>query len=127
MVMRMPIKHLYEFGNFALDVSERLLTCEGKVVPLAPKVFDTLQVLVENNGHLLEKEILLERLWPDTIVEESNLTTYISSCEKHWEKMEIASLISKPSRAVVIVSSQRSEKSLPLSTKFQRTKYKRQI
>ncbi len=82
MVMRMPIKHLYEFGNFSLDVSERLLTCEGKIVPLAPKVFDTLQVLVENNGHLLEKEILLERLWPDTIVEESNLTTYISQLRK---------------------------------------------
>lgn len=82
MVMRMPIKHLYEFGNFSLDVSERLLTCEGKVVPLAPKVFDTLQVLVENNGHLLEKEILLERLWPNTIVEESNLTTYISQLRK---------------------------------------------
>jgi Tol biopolymer transport system component/DNA-binding winged helix-turn-helix (wHTH) protein len=82
MVMRKPIKHLYEFGSFSLDVSERLLTCEGRIIPLAPKVFDTLQVLVENSGHLLEKEILLEKLWPDTVVEEGNLTTYISQLRK---------------------------------------------
>ncbi len=82
MVMRKPIKHLYEFGVFSLDVSERLLTCEGRIIPLAPKVFDTLQVLVENSGHLLEKEMLLEKLWPDTVVEEGNLTTYISQLRK---------------------------------------------
>ena len=82
MVMRMPVNHLYEFGTFSLDVTERILICEGKIIPLAPKVFDTLQVLVENSGHLLEKEVLLEKLWPDTIVEEGNLTTYISQLRK---------------------------------------------
>ena len=82
MVMRRPINHLYEFGTFSLDVTERILICEGKIIPLAPKVFDTLQVLVENSGHLLEKEVLLEKLWPDTIVEEGNLTTYISQLRK---------------------------------------------
>ena len=82
MVMRKPVRHLYEFGSFSLNVAERLLTCEGKTIQLAPKVFDTLQVLVENSGHLLEKEVLLEKLWPDTVVEESNLTTYISQLRK---------------------------------------------
>ena len=82
MVMRKPVSHLYEFGSFSLNVAERLLTCEGKTIQLAPKVFDTLQVLVENSGHLLEKEVLLEKLWPDTVVEESNLTTYISQLRK---------------------------------------------
>ncbi len=82
MVMRKPIKHLYEFGPFRLDASERILMCEGKAIPLAPKVLDTLLVLVENNGAVLEKEELLKTLWPDTIVEESNLTTYISQLRK---------------------------------------------
>ena len=82
MVMRKPVRHLYEFGSFSLNVAERLLACEGKTIQLAPKVFDTLQVLVENSGHLLEKEVLLEKLWPDTVVEESNLTTYISQLRK---------------------------------------------
>ncbi len=80
--MRNPIRHLYEFGPYSLDASERLLTCDGKAVSLPPKVLDTLLVLVENSGRVLEKEELLKTLWPDTYVEESNLTTYVSQLRK---------------------------------------------
>jgi DNA-binding winged helix-turn-helix (wHTH) protein len=73
---------VYEFGQFSLDVSERRLMCSQEVVPLSPKVFETLLVLVEHGGHVVEKEELLRRLWPDSFVEESSLTQNISLLRK---------------------------------------------
>jgi len=70
--------HYYEFGPFRLNATERLLQRGNDVVPLTPKVFDTLLVLVENCGHVLEKTKLMEQLWPDSFVEESSLTQNIS-------------------------------------------------
>ena len=70
--------HFYEFGPFRLNITERLLQRGAELVPLTPKVFDTLLVLVENNGHVLEKNDLMQRLWPDSFVEESSLTQNIS-------------------------------------------------
>lgn len=70
--------HFYEFGPFRLNVTERLLQRGIEPVPLTPKVFDTLLVLVENNGHVLEKNELMQQLWPDSFVEESSLTQNIS-------------------------------------------------
>ena len=71
-----------EFGPFRLDLSERLLLCNGKSVPLAPKVFETLLVLVENNGRILEKDELMQRLWRDSFVEESSLAQNIFQLRK---------------------------------------------
>lgn len=73
---------VYEFGSFRIDTVERQLTCDGQTVPLQPKVFDTLLVLVENSGHILEKADLLSELWPDTFVEESSLTQNIFHLRK---------------------------------------------
>src|SRR6185503_19891842 len=70
--------HYYDFGPFQLNASERLLLRGKDTVPLTPKVFDTLLVLVENNGHVVEKNQLMEQLWPDSFVEESSLTQNIS-------------------------------------------------
>src|SRR5215212_6664776 len=64
----------YEFGPFRLDPVERVLTRDGIPVPLAPKVTETLLVLVERGGHLVTKEELLAKVWPDTFVDESNLS-----------------------------------------------------
>jgi len=75
-------KHFYEFGQFRLDEGERLLLRDGQPVPLAPKVFDTLLALVKDRGHLIEKEALMKELWPDTFVEDSNLTYNISQLRK---------------------------------------------
>jgi Tol biopolymer transport system component/DNA-binding winged helix-turn-helix (wHTH) protein len=75
-------KRLYEFGPFLLDPAERVLTRGGRPVPLTPKVFDLLVVLVESGGHLLGKKDLLEAVWPDSFVEEGNLTFSISSLRK---------------------------------------------
>ena len=63
MVKRKQVRHLYEFGPFSLDAAERLLTCEGKVVALAPKLLETLLVLVENSGRIMEKEALPRFVW----------------------------------------------------------------
>src|SRR5437868_3680477 len=75
-------KHFYEFGPFRLDPAERLLLCNKQTVPLTPKAFDTLLVLVENSGHLLSKDELMKRLWPETFVEEVNLAQNISAIRR---------------------------------------------
>lgn len=80
--MSRPEKHLYEFGPFRLDASERLLLRDGEPVPLEPKVFDTLVLLVRNGGHLLEKGELLNLVWPDAVVEEGSLTRNISALRR---------------------------------------------
>jgi DNA-binding winged helix-turn-helix (wHTH) protein/tetratricopeptide (TPR) repeat protein len=66
--------HFYDFGAFRLDEAERLLWRGDEVVPLTPKAFDMLLVLVEGHGHVLTKEELMKRVWPDAIVEEANLS-----------------------------------------------------
>ena len=72
----------YEFGPFRLDARERRLIREGKAIPLAPKVFDTLVALVEGGGRLIDKDELMMRLWPDTFVEEGTLARNISDLRK---------------------------------------------
>ena len=69
---------VFHFESFQLDVAERRLLCAGKVVPLRAKVFDTLCILVENHGRLLRKDELMQRLWPDSVVEDNNLDHNIS-------------------------------------------------
>ncbi|HST09065.1 MAG TPA: winged helix-turn-helix domain-containing protein, partial [Terriglobales bacterium] len=61
------------FGPYQLDVAERLLLWRGKPVRLTPKVFETLLVLVQNAGHLVQREVLIQSVWKDTIVEDGNL------------------------------------------------------
>jgi DNA-binding winged helix-turn-helix (wHTH) protein/TolB-like protein/thioredoxin-like negative regulator of GroEL len=73
-----PKPHIYEFGDFRLDASKRLLLRSGEPVPLTPKVFDTLLYLVEHRGAVLSKDELMTAVWPDTVVEENNLGQNIS-------------------------------------------------
>jgi DNA-binding winged helix-turn-helix (wHTH) protein/TolB-like protein/Tfp pilus assembly protein PilF len=73
---------IYEFGPFRLDAKERLLLRAGEPVPLTPKAFDLLLALVERQGHLLAKDELMKRVWPETCVEESNLSYNISFIRK---------------------------------------------
>src|SRR5215472_9781896 len=68
---------LYEFGPFRLEPAERKLSRNDEPVVLTPKAFDTLLLLVRNSGHLLEKEELIRTLWPDSFVEEGNLSNNI--------------------------------------------------
>jgi len=74
--------HSYEFGRFRLKIAERLLLREGEPVPLTPKVFDILVTLVEHGGQVVAKDDLMKRVWPNTFVEEGNLTQNISLLRK---------------------------------------------
>jgi TolB-like protein/DNA-binding winged helix-turn-helix (wHTH) protein len=71
------LPEIYEFGPFRLELAERKLVRGNQAVALTPKVFDTLHLLVRNSGHLLEKDLLIRTLWPDSFVEEGNLTNNI--------------------------------------------------
>ena len=71
------VKHLYEFGPFQLDVSDRALRRGPERIDLPPRVFDTLVALTESDGRLLAKDDLMDRVWPDSTVEENNLTQAI--------------------------------------------------
>src|SRR3974390_640087 len=64
----------YRFGPFQLDASDRVLWKGDRPVSLTPKALHILILLVENRGHVVEKEELLSRVWPDTFVEEGTLT-----------------------------------------------------
>jgi Tol biopolymer transport system component/DNA-binding winged helix-turn-helix (wHTH) protein len=72
------IRHIYEFSNFRLDAAERVLIRDGEPVALTDKAFDTLVALVEDAGHLLSRNQLMEKIWPEQFVEENNLTQNIS-------------------------------------------------
>src|SRR5947208_1903450 len=72
--MPRDLKHFYDFGSYSVDESGRLLLRGDEVVPLTPKAFEMLLVLLESSGHVLTKEELIKRVWPDTIVEEANLS-----------------------------------------------------
>ena len=72
----------YEFGPFRLDVAEHMLLRNGQPVPLTPKIFAVLTVLVQNDGHLVEKDRLLKEVWPDSFVEEGTLNRSVSVLRK---------------------------------------------
>jgi TolB-like protein/DNA-binding winged helix-turn-helix (wHTH) protein/Tfp pilus assembly protein PilF len=80
----MPVqtKAVFEFGTFRLDPAERLLLSNEAPVPLPPKAFDALVILVRSRGRLLGKDDLLKAVWPDSVVEESNLTQHVSILRK---------------------------------------------
>jgi Tol biopolymer transport system component/DNA-binding winged helix-turn-helix (wHTH) protein len=80
--MSQTVRHLYEFGPFRLDVTERLLLRDEQHIPLTPKAFDTLRVLVEHGGHVIDKDELMRRVWPNTFVEEVNLAKNVCSLRK---------------------------------------------
>ncbi len=70
---------IYEFGEFRIDAAKRLLLRRnGEIIPLTPKIFDTLLYLARNNGKVIEKDELMREIWMDTIVEENNLNKNIS-------------------------------------------------
>jgi DNA-binding winged helix-turn-helix (wHTH) protein/TolB-like protein/Flp pilus assembly protein TadD len=72
----------YEFGDFRLDSTKRVLLREGATVPLTPKCFDVLLLLVSRRGQIVSKDELMTRVWPDTIVEENNLNVNVSLLRK---------------------------------------------
>jgi len=75
-------RHSYEFGPFRVDTLNRQLLRDGQVVPLKAKAVDTLLLLIEGRGDVVEKDDLMKSLWPDSFVEEANLTQNIYTLRK---------------------------------------------
>lgn len=80
--MRSETHHFYRFKSFRLDVEDRRLFRDDVPVQLEPKVFDVLALLVENSGHLVEKEKLLRIVWADSFVEELNVARAVYTLRK---------------------------------------------
>ena len=73
---------IYEFGPFVLDTPQHLLLREGQPVAIGPKTYDTLLFFLKHKGRMVTKQELMESLWPESYVEESNLTQQISTLRR---------------------------------------------
>lgn len=73
---------IYRFKTFTLDIAERQLTQDSEPIPLTPKAFDVLVLLVENRGHLVTKDELIASVWPDSFVEETNLARAVHTLRR---------------------------------------------
>ena len=73
---------VYEFGEYRLNTRERLLLRHQTPIALTPKAFEILQILVQDSGHLITKQELLQKIWRDVAVEESNLARNIFTLRK---------------------------------------------
>src|ERR1043165_2557879 len=107
--MSKAVAHFYEFGPFRVDTSKRLLLREGRAVPLTSKAFDTLVTLVSHGGEVVDKNELIRTLWPDTIVEENNLTQNVSMVRKALgeSRSEHRYIVTIPGRGYSFVASVR--------------------
>src|SRR4051794_12325610 len=80
--MPQQIAAIYEFGPFILNTAEQSLLRQGEPVPITPKTYDILVLLLQNRGRMLTKSEMLQAVWPDSFVDESNLTQHISMIRK---------------------------------------------
>ena len=88
--MQTPPANLYEFGDFQLDAAKRRLRrLDGTPIPLTPRVFDTLLYMVEHHDSVLDKERIMEAVWPDSIVEENNLAQAISKLRQIFGERKV--------------------------------------
>lgn len=90
-----PAGRVYLFDGFRVDADERLLFKGEREVPLMPKAFDTLLVLIESCRHVLTKKELMQKIWPDTFVEENNLAQNISILRKALGEENYIQTVSK--------------------------------
>jgi DNA-binding winged helix-turn-helix (wHTH) protein len=102
----------YEFGEFHIDTNKRVLLRKGDSVALTPKVFDTLLYLVQCRGRVVGKDELMQAIWPDTAVEENNLSQNISTLrrvlgENRGENLYIATVPGKGYRFIAAVETGR--------------------
>ena len=116
--MQTPPAKLFEFGDFQLDPAKRLLRrLDGTPIPLTPRVFDTLLYMVEHHDTVLDKERIMEAVWPDSIVEENNLAQAISKLRQVFGETpgSHSYIMTVPGRGYRFIAgvSQRSEDAAP--------------
>src|SRR5438874_731705 len=111
--------HIYEFGTFRLDTAKRLLwRLDGTPVPLTPRVFDTLLYMVEHHAGVLDKERIMEAVWPDSIVEENNLAQAISKLRQIFGETPASHdyIVTVPGRGYRFVAEVTEQTAAPTST-----------
>src|SRR5579863_1610765 len=86
--MSQILRSVFTFGPYRMHSAERLLLRDGVPVPLPPKAFDVLHVLLNNPGRLLDKGYLMEAIWPGIVVEEVNLAQNVSLLRKVLRERE---------------------------------------
>jgi class 3 adenylate cyclase len=102
---------VYEFGSFRIDIALSRLERAGEPVPLPPKAFDLLLLLARNSDHVMTKAELMETLWPNTFVDEANLTQHVYTLRKALGTCRTGSRSSIQCLAAAIVLPRRFEKS----------------
>ena len=114
------VSGIYEFGDFLLDTQIRILSRKGLPVPLTPKTFEVLVLLVQSSGQILGKDELMNSVWPDSFVEESNLTQTIFMLRKALgegtEQRYIVTVPGRGYRFVALVTSPESDNTTPVAT-----------
>src|SRR6476646_6120704 len=108
-MMSRPGKRCYSFDAFRVDPGERLRFKGDLEVPLTPKVFDTLLVLLENSSHVLTKQELMQQVWPDSFVEENNLAQNVSILRKALGEQYIQTVPRRGYRFVAPVTVRQDE------------------
>jgi len=105
-----PAARCYSFDLFRVDPDERVLFKGDREIPLTPKVFDTLLALIENSSHVLTKKELMQKVWPDSFVEENNLAQNISILRKALGGEYIKTIPKRGYRFVADVTSPEEER-----------------
>lgn len=110
--------HIYEFGTFRLEATERRLLRDGLPIQLSARVFDLLLLLVQNEGHLIEKEEIMREIWPNSFVEDNNLTVAMSALRKalgetHGEHLYIQTVPKRGYRFIAKVREIQAENNIP--------------
>jgi DNA-binding winged helix-turn-helix (wHTH) protein len=104
--MSLVVSHLYRFGPFDLNEGQRTLRRDDKKIALPPKAFDLLLHLVKNPLRLITKEELLQAVWPDSFVEEGNLSQNIFLLRKalHSKQKDFRYIVTLPGRGYQFAS-----------------------
>src|SRR5689334_19163522 len=109
---------IFEFGNFRFDTVRRELRRDGKLLPLTPKILDTLRVFVQSDGQVVTKEALMNEVWGEAFVEESGLMRNISVLRKALgeQEGEIPYIVTVPRQGYRFLASVRDADVLAVPT-----------
>jgi DNA-binding winged helix-turn-helix (wHTH) protein/TolB-like protein len=105
--------HFAQFGDFVFDLRQRVLTREGEIVPVAPKDLEVLLVLVRGYGQIVEKKQIIEKIWPDTFVEEANLSRHVFNLRRILSENGERSIETVPKRGYRFIAPVRFHAATP--------------
>lgn len=111
--MSLDTQHFAQFGDFVFDLKQRVLIREGEIVPVAPKDLEVLLVLVRGCGQIVEKKQIIEKIWPDTFVEEANLSRHIFNLRRILSENGERSIETVPKRGYRFIAPVRFHAATP--------------